>query len=226
MWRLIHFKTAVKYFFADKIVQELSATLRNLEGDGRILFSGFVLHDLSGGHIAPLAHLTKRPLIASRYQHDRWSRVDAIPTEYRERSDEGVREYLSLMNASYVVAHEKFWRKWFSERPQEYTLVEKKGPFWIFKRSSYTSTYFFKGSGRVLSQDGSSVTLEPHEDSVVAKFNYFKHLKSSDCTITPYPISDEVTFIQIAACKGRNPVTLSAVNPLERLRSLVLSGTY
>lgn len=225
MWRLIHFKTAVKYFFADRIVQDLPATLRNLEGDGRILFSGFILHDFSGGHIAPLAYLTKRPLIASRYQHDRWNRSDAIPSEYRERADEGVREYLSLMNASYVVAHEKFWKEWFYARPGEYSLIEKQGHFWIFKRGTYTANYFLKGSGQVVSQNGSSITVVPHEDSVVVKFNYYKHLKSSACTIAPYPVSNELTFIEIKDCNGRGPVTLSAVNPLERLRSLVPSGT-
>lgn len=225
MWRLTHFKTAVKYFFADRIVQDLSTTLRNLEGDGRIFFSGFTLHDLSGGHIAPLAYLTKRPLIASRYQHDRWSRADAIPDEYRERSDEGVREYLSLMNASYVVAHENFWREWFSARPGEYSLVEKKGHFWIYKRLSYTPSYFLHGSGEILSQTGSSVVLRPHSDSVVVKFNYYKHLKSSDCTLAPYPVSGNVFFIEIKDCKGSDPVTLAAVNPLERLCSLVTSGT-
>ncbi len=225
MWRLIHFKTAVKYFFADRIVQDFSATLRNLDGDGRILFSGFILHDFSGGHIAPLAYLTKRPLIASRYQHDRWHRTDAIPDGYRERSDEGVREYLSLMNASYVVAHEKFWREWFSARPSEYTLLEKKGHFWIFKRVDYTPSYFLKGTGEVLSQNGSSVVLRPHQDSVVIKFNYYRHLKSSDCTVAPYPVSSQVTFIELRGCKGAGPVQLSAVNPLERLRSLIPSGT-
>lgn len=225
MWRLIHFKTAVKYFFADRIVHDLSTTLRSLEGDGRILFSGFILHDFSGGHIAPLAYLTKRPLVASRYQHDRWSRTDAIPDEYRERADEGVKEYLSLMNASYVVAHEKFWKEWFSARPSEYGLVEKKGHFWIYKRLLYTPSYFLNGSGEILSQTGSSVVLRPHSDSVVVKFNYYKHLKSSDCTIAPYPVSSSVSFIEIKGCKGPGPVQLAAVNPLERLRSLVASGT-
>jgi hypothetical protein len=221
LWRLIHFKTPIRYHFADRIVQDLSATIRGLEGDGRVLFSGYILHQLSGGHVAPLPYFTHRPLIASRYQHDRWHYTDQIPPEYRQRNDEGVREYLSLMNASHVVAHEQSWREWFSSRPDEYRLVEKAGDFWIFHRLLYSPTYFLKGRGEVLQQDGASVVVKLDDRSVVLKFNYYEHLESSDCTVMPYAVSKEVTFIELRDCKGSGPVVLSAMSPVSRLRSLL-----
>ncbi len=219
LWRIVHHKTVVRYHFADPIVQQLSSTIRNLEGDARVLFSGFVLHELSGGHLAPLPYLTQRALMASRYQHDRWQYTDSIPLEYRQRKDEGVREYLSLMNVSHVVAHEKFWQAWFSERPAEYRLLEKHGRFWVFIRLGYTPSYFHRGDGKLISQDGGSIVVAPATASVVLKFNYYRYLTSSDCVVAPFVISPEVTLIEIRECSSKNPVVLTARGPLDRLRS-------
>ncbi len=96
------------YSLANEVVKELSLAINKNAGNGRTLFAGFTLHELNGGHVAPLAHWTKKPLIASSYQHDKWNYTDVIPEYYRKRKEQGVLEYLNLMNVSSVVAHDSF----------------------------------------------------------------------------------------------------------------------
>ena len=101
--------------FAGQELEAFVEALKNSEGTaeqetpGRIFFSGFVLHDLEGGHLAPLTELVDRPMIASSHVHNKWKPEDAVPGWALERGDVGVEAYLDLMNVSTVVAHERRW---------------------------------------------------------------------------------------------------------------------
>jgi hypothetical protein len=226
VWRIVTNQTVITFALADGSVRSLTDTLKQLDGDGRILFSGFVLHELSGGHVAPLAYLTKRPLVASRYQHDRWAYTNIIPDAYLNSGEKGIEEYFTLLNVSHVLAHEQFWRTWFSGRPDRYKPLGAQGRFSIFKRVSSSSSYFISGAGEVISQDSNSVHLRLDETPAVIKFNFNPHLTSSNCSLAPYKVSQDLTFIELKNCQAPQEVTLRAISPVKRLRKLFTSSNF
>ena len=121
--------------FASPALNEFTKALSKNSGNGRILFSGFVLHSLEGGHIAPLTHLTGKPMVASSNIHNKWQREDMIPDWALNAGDEGIDSFLDLYNVSAVVAHEKAWKEHFQKRPG-FSLVWSGRRFVIFKRNT------------------------------------------------------------------------------------------
>lgn len=204
-------------YFSGNTYAEILRTIEQHPGPGRILFSGQVLHELDQGHFAPLTILTRRPMIASSQVHNLWSYKQVIPADFISRGDEGIEEYLNLMNVSLVFAHDPVWRRWFQDRPGRYTPVLKGPPFAAFTRHQNNHSYFIEGAGTITRQDTKSVTFVPSSSEGVLSFTWFPFLESSRCTISSYPVGKEVTLIRFAECTPGEPVTISAGSPIRRL---------
>ncbi len=183
---------------------------------GRIFFSGCLVHEINGGHAAPLVVLTGRPLMASSYQHDIWWYIQLVPPEYMERGPDGIEDYLSLYNVSVVAAHEPEWQKKFNTQPERYQLIWKNSQFQLYQRLQWSDDYFYEGQGKLLSQDFTSVTVSLDTPHAVIKYNYLPFLTSSACKISPKEISAHVRLIQLDDCPTGTAVRIQALGPVRR----------
>jgi hypothetical protein len=207
-----------KYVFASDEVDALAQTIAAHAQGGRALFSGCVLHELSGGHLAPLAFWSKTPLIATSYAHNIWHYEQPIPKSYLDAGDDGIRRFFDTMNVTVVTAHEAQWRKYFQDRPQEYAEIARLKNFLVFRRLNVTSSFVLEGSAIDLTQDSHSVHLTPTTDHVVLKFKYFPFLTSSQCVLTPKEVSPELSLVELSDCTPGKPLSVQSVSPIERLR--------
>lgn len=213
---IIRRDTPEKYQFAQPIVNELASAIQIHNSGGRAMFAGFILHELSGGHVAPLAAWSNRPIMASRYQHDRWVYQDIIPDELRKRGKPGVMDFLRLYNVSEVITHERFWRKWFADRPELFELQWRGDRFTIFRVKEFSGSYFLEGSGEIISQSHSSIELKPEAASVLLKFTYYPFLRASECRIIGQVVLQDVEFIRLQDCPVGRSIKIEAGPPWER----------
>ena len=210
-------RTPERYYFAEPIVNHLATAIKELGGAGRTVFSGFVLHDLSHGHITPLPLLSGKALVASSPVHRLWRYTQVIPKEYLTLGDSGIRGYLRTMNASSVVAHERYWREYFSSRPQQYRLVWSEAPFSLFEIVNFENNYFLEGEGDLLPTQTGILITKLNSPSAIIKFNYFPFLESPQCKVTPYLVSESVTFIRLTECSQSTNIEIRSVSPWRRL---------
>jgi hypothetical protein len=134
------------YTFANQDVHTLSSVIQEHVGEGRVLFTGCVLHELSGGHLGPLPLWTNAPMVASSYAHNIWKYEQPFPQTALDRGDAGIRDFLDISNATLVAAHEPTWIEYFQKRADEYTQVWRGDRFFLFQRTKYTPSYTFTGS--------------------------------------------------------------------------------
>jgi len=206
-----------KYRFAGSEVSSLATTLRDNAVDGRVVFSGCVLHEFSGGHLGPLPMWSGVPMVASSYAHNIWRYEQPIPKPLLDQGDAGIREYLNLQNATVVVAHEPSWLEYFKSRPSEYQKIAQDGEFLVFSRRGYTSSYALSGEIKDLTTTSSSISFTANTGDVVLKFKYFPFLQSSACSIEPYPVGGGLVFIRLTNCPVNQVITIKSVSPLHRL---------
>ena len=212
-----------RYTHASPVVAALSEAIREHSADSRTLFAGFTLHELDGGHLAPLAAMTGRPLFASSYQHDVWRYIDVIPAAFRKRGEPGVDEFLDLYNIGAIITHDRFWARWFGRRKEKFKQVASSGRFRLFVRLVRPPGWVVSGQATVLSQRGDSVDLKVESDPVILRFNYWPHLVSPGCNISPFTTPHGIRFIKLTGCKGAI-TSVQMKGPLQRLKSL-LSGS-
>lgn len=215
-WRIYGNHSIERFRLAEPIVFTLSSAIDQYSRGGRVLFAGFVLHELSHGHFAPLAHFTKAQLIASNYQHSTWTYTDVIPKSFRDRGQLGVIEFLDLMNVSAVVTHDRFWRNWFKDRPQLFKRVWKSERFSIFERLDYNSEYFLSGQGEIIDQKEGVVSLRLNQPNAIIKFSFHRNLRSS-CSILPAEVAPGVTLIELRACPLGEKIEIRSISPIWRL---------
>ncbi len=213
---VIHNRTVEQYHFADPSVTEMRDAIVTYGGSGRVLYSGFVLHEFSNGHLAPLVYMTGRPLIASSYAHDKWRYEQVFPAPFLAEKDTGIRRYLDLYNVTAVFAHERVWRDYFRARPTEFTEVWRGGRFALFTRANITPTYLLEGTGEVLTQHSNRVVFRLTTPAAVLKFNYFPFARVDGCTVTPAPVDGGLTFIRVSGCPTDRELTLQSVDPITR----------
>ncbi|RMD83842.1 MAG: hypothetical protein D6808_08025 [Candidatus Dadabacteria bacterium] len=213
---LLRNRTLIQYYFKLPIVDELADAIAKNSGNGRTIFAGFVLQELSSGHFAPLSYLTGKPLVASHFVHKYWWYHDVIPPEYLKRKDNGIEDFFDLNNVSLVVSHDEKWRKYFSARPNLYTMVWSKGIFTLFKRKA-KSSYFLSGKGEIIDQQNNKILLRLDSKSAVIKFNYFPFLTSPQCKLSPYQVDKTMVFIRISHCVHKQAIVIKSVSPFKRL---------
>ncbi len=219
-YRLTTNETIEKYQTADKYVFELVDAISARRNFGRTMFAGFTLHELSHGHVAPLPALTNAPLLASRYQHDRWFYTDIIPKSYRDRKAAGVDEFLDLMNVGTIITHDQFWRDWYTKRHKKFRKITKIDRFTIFERVDYKGSYFHKGKGEIVAQTGSNVELKIKSSEVILKFTYLPFLEAPSCIVAPEVISPDITLVKLMDCPMDRTVKLGSISPWKRWKRL------
>ncbi|MCB0358044.1 MAG: hypothetical protein KDD44_00355, partial [Bdellovibrionales bacterium] len=203
VWNRAHHQ----FYFADPTAEHLVDAIREHGGRGRVLFSGFILHELSGGHIAPLAALTGIPMIARSQVHNNWWRRDVIPQSFIDEGFDGIEHYMDLMNVELIVAHERPWRKFFAEHPERYTELWRSGSFVLFRRLAPLS-YFLEGSGTVLRQTSDSVELRLDTPDAVVKFHWVEQIESSACTLEPVSAGEDLTLVRLRGCPLKTLILL------------------
>ena len=165
-----------RYIFAPDLVGSLSNAIGEHTGDGRVMFSGFILHELGaknyssqdGGHVAPLAIWSGKQLYASHFYHARWSSVDPVPEVYRKRGAQGIEEFFDLLNISTVVTYKSEWRD-YCRNTKGYEEVFHEGRFRVFKRKGPSEGYFLEGAGEVEVQKN-GLRIKPATQRVVLKY--------------------------------------------------------
>jgi len=214
---IIRNRTLEQISFASPNVEAMVNAIKKFGGLGRTLFSGCVVHELSQGHLAPLALWSGHALMASSPVHNLWNYRQIFPREYLLREDAGIDDYLNLYNVSAVMAHEPEWRNYFLKRPAQFKEVWNGESFKMFERIGYQSSYFLEGSGELLAQTENQVRLKLHSAEAVIKFNYFPFLKSSACKLSAKNVSESVSLIQLRDCPLESEVIIDSVGPLERI---------
>ena len=164
-----------------------------------------------------MATWSNKPLVASSPFHNKWKYTGVFPANFIERGDAGINEFLDLMNAEVVLAHEAQWRNYFLNRPDQYELVWQQRPFLMFKRKNFISNYFHAGSGEIIKQTSNSVHFKLTSDEAILKFNYFPFLKIESCETSPYEAGLEFPLIKVSNCHSDSELILKSIAPLERL---------
>ncbi len=193
-------RTLHHYYFADNEIPAFIDAVKEYGGEGRVLFSGFILHDFYHAHIAPLVLKTGKPMVARSHVHNVWWRDDVIPEEFRRGGDAGIEEFLNLKNVTLVVAHEKAWTSYFRERPDKYSEVYTSPRFKLFQRKNYEPSYFLSGEGKVLAQETDGIRLRIESQEAVLKFNYFPTVRATACDIEGQKVTDEISLIRLTNC--------------------------
>lgn len=205
------------YTFAGKELPSFTRALSRHAAGGRVLFSGCVLHQLSGGHLAPLPMWAGVPMVASSYAHNIWKYEQPIPQSFLSRGDPGIREFFNLMNASVVTAHEPLWIEYFKSRPSEYEQVWRSDVFFVFRRLHYTSSYTINGGLTDLTFTSHSISFTPTSESLTIKFRHFPFITASSCEIHPHPSGAGFNFVSLTSCTPGERVTIQSVSPIRRL---------
>jgi hypothetical protein len=205
------------YSFMSSEAIELRDVIANNSAGGRAFFSGCVLHELSGGHLAPLAIWTNIPMYATSYAHNIWWYTQPIPQNQLQRGDQGVRDFLDGINATLVLAHEPAWIEYLKKRPAEYKQIWRGESFFAFKRISYTSNYALSGSLSDMEFSTNSATFTPLSEAVTVKLKYLPFLEASGCKVAPAPSNLGFDLISLSECIPGASVTLTSASPLKRL---------
>jgi hypothetical protein len=205
------------YFFATDDVEALTRVLQDNVGAGRVVFSGCVLHELSGGHLGPLPIWANAPMVASSYAHNIWKYEQPIPQSALDRGDSGIQEFFNLMNATLVVAHEPTWIDYFRSRPALYSQLWRGDRFFVFKRLDYSPSYALQGELSQLSSTSHSITFTPKTSEITLKFKFFPFLTSSGCSLERASSDIGIDLIRLVGCTPNSSVTISSVPPLTRL---------
>ena len=213
-------RTSEHYYFATPAVQNMVELAKRETHGGRMLFTGCVVHDLSGGHLAPLASWSHIPMVASSFAHNLWWYTQIIPTSFLRRGDEGIKDYFNYMNSTVVLAHEPYWRDYFLARPAEYQEVWRGDTFIAFKRLNYTSQYSLEPGVALTEMTTNSVTFTTTTPTAVLKFKHFPFLVSDSCKVEKYVVAPELDLIKVTDCPINTPITLRSTPPRNRILGL------
>lgn len=219
---VINNRSPEHFTWLDEEVTELSDAIKTNANGGRVVFLGFVLHELNRGHLAPLSVFTHEPLVASSPFHNKWRYTGVVPNEFLKKDEQGIEEFLDLQAASTVIAHEDEWIQYLKKHPERYKRVWKSNTFEMFERNAPIN-YFLEGEGSVLEQSDNNVALTLSGTHAVIKFQYFSFLESSQCKLSEKIISKDIRFIELSSCDPKEPVILRAKTGFSRVIAEELS---
>ena len=75
-------RSLYKASFQTNFTQELNSLMTRYQDSGRVLFSGCIIHEMDGGHLAPFTELSGSSIIASSPVHNLWWYTQIFPDEY------------------------------------------------------------------------------------------------------------------------------------------------
>ena len=213
---IVNNRTIERYGFMDDSVMKVATAIRSCPNQGRTVFAGFILHQLSGGHIAPFPLFTDKPIVASTPFHNVWWYTDLVPEVFKKRGKSGIEEYLDLMNASCVVAHEPVWIKFFNDNPEKYSNILSHRRFNVYTRNSSYS-YFLEGDGEILEQGANKLRIKMKSSEAILKFNYFSFLESNMCQLSENKLEGGLSFIKIHDCAPGTELSIKGKTGFRRL---------
>jgi hypothetical protein len=214
---VVNNRSAEYFAFRDPSVIQLSEAIQNNTGEGRAVFVGFVLHELSRGHLAPLSVMTQKPLVASSPFHNLWWYTELVPENFLRQGNSGIERYLNLVNATLVITHEDKWREIISELG--YPKVGDFGRFTVYRRL-HPSQYVLEGEAESIKQQTSSITIVPKSETLVLSFAYHYFLESDNCQISSASdLIPGMPLIKLSNCEIGTPVTVKAKSGFRRLWS-------
>ena len=208
-------RTREHYYFSTDVVKNLAAAIDKNTGEGRALFTGFVLHELEHGHLAALSHYTNKPMVASTHTHELWRYKQVIPSGLYNQGEPGIQTFFNMTNATLMIAHERGWNAYFSSRPEEYTPLERIGRFTLYRRNNFQPSYFVEGSGEVLKQTNHYAEIRLHQADAIIKFKHDRYLEVPGCEVEPYEIDPELRLVKLSNCPVNQVIRLSG-KPLYR----------
>jgi hypothetical protein len=211
-------RTLERFYIRSEDTGALISTLKNLPGNGRIFFSGCILHELDGGHFAPLSLATKKALVGSAPFHTLWWYTSSIPDYIAKAGEKAISDFINLYNADYVIAHEPTWISFFDKHPHNYKHIRQVGKFVIFEKLDRSNSYILEGEASSLTSSDQSISLTPTTSELTIKFRYFSFLQSSSCKITPKEVASELSFIHLSECIPGQEVTIHSVSPMKRMQ--------
>ncbi len=212
---IIYNRSLENYYFTDDTVLQLVKGINENADQGRVLFTGFVLHELNHGHLAPLAYFTRKNFVASSPVHNTWWYTDVIPDYYKENNS--VEEYFNIVNASIVIAHEEFWRGFFNSQPEKYRYIDEYGKFKLYKRINYQSNYFYQGEGSLEQENNNSLVVKLKTSDAVIKFNHYDFLTASACEMSPFQLDSGIALISLKNCPLQTEIKIKAVSAIQRI---------
>ena len=219
---VINNRSTEQYAFADNSFDKLPALINEVNSPGRVVFVGFVLHEWSRGHLAPLALKVHQPLVASSPFHNVWWYTDVVPPAFAARGEAGIEEFLDLMNATTVVTHEVLWNEYCRIHSSRYSLIGTVGDFKVFKRSGANS-YARSGDVEVISQKPNDLVLRVNSEEAVIKFTYYYFLESTGCTLSAEPVIPGAPFIKLSRCTPGSEIHIRGKTGMRRLLARVQS---
>ncbi len=175
---------------------------RNTPANGRILFAGPTVHAYGGGHVAPLAMMTGREMMACDYYHFSPKLVEyEYPPRAFRRPDDRVFEFCELYNVSHIITYHERWMKYFRERPGEYDEVltfGAKRKKWVFLVRREINA-FLRGRGRVTAAlNALNVEVSNPDDEVVLKYNWAREISvTPPAELRPFEVEKGVTLIAV-----------------------------
>lgn len=205
------------YSFADERMQDFVKLLEDNAGQGRVFFTGCVLHELHGGHIAPLTLWSDTEMIASSYAHNIWTYTQPFPDEVLHGGPPIIERYLGARNASLVIAHEPRWIEFLRKHTLSYQYLGKYDKFLIFKRTNYRPNLVLEGSIGELSTTSNSISFTPSTETVTLNYTYYPFLEVDKGTVSEVRGEFGLSYISIAGYVPGERITLKSVSPLERL---------
>ena len=209
-------RTLDRFSFQSQQTTDLSEVLSEVSRGGRVLFSGFLLHDLDGGHLAPLASMTSIPTIASSHLHDKWKYEQVFPKQILDGGVEKVVDYLRLYNVDTVLAHEKKWIEFFKEHKGYFEALDTVGKFHLFGVRSFNNSYFLSGQGEVDNQTSNGFSVTPKSRNLELKFRYYPWLKTGECKLD-YVERYSEKFIKLKDCPKNKTIRIEAPTFFDRL---------
>ena len=205
------------YSFAEEHVHDLAKLLKDNAVQGRVFFTGCVLHELNGGHIAPLTLWSETEMIATSYAHNIWTYTQPFPEEVLRGGIPLIERYLDARNVSLVIAHEPRWIELLRKDSPKYQFLGKHERFSIFKIREYRPNLVLQGSIRELNTTTNSISFIPSTETITLNYAYYPFLEVDKGTISETRGEFGLSYISIAGYPPGERITLQSVSPFKRL---------
>lgn len=196
--RLYENRGNARYCVMGESMEKMTEWIRNsVPTDGRLMFSGSMVHAAGGGHVAPLPFLTGREMMACDYYHfpPKFVEYDYPPRQFR-CTDDNLWTFIDLHNVTHVATRLEARKQYFRGMPDRFheEITIERITFFSVRRSS---SLFLKGQGRVHADFN---RIEAHWDDpaseVVLKYCWNDRLSvEPPVRIYPVDVADGIRFI-------------------------------
>ena len=205
------------YSFLSPSSDELIQAIKANTSKGRVFFTGCVLHELDGGHLAPLPLWADAEMIATSYAHNIWNYTQPFPKDVLEGGIPAIEAYLHSRDVSLITAHEPVWISFLKKNKKLYERISEHGKFVLFKRKFYTPNLVVEGDLRELVRSTNAISFIPTTPSVTLNYTYYPFLRASSGHITAVPTTYGDTYISVSGYSLGERITVQSASPLNRL---------